>query len=242
MFDCLEIFWPFILICKPNLEIDGSKKLKLQLKTMSGHLGCMSHSRDTFDCDETSYFVEDNFKDVVKVKSDDVEKLEEVASHIYKVCLERIDEMYALKSVLRRKLADSFRNEIETLMSVRRHENIVHLVGLTVEPDGKISGILLPFIEGKQLDQIDRASKAEKAHWIDTVKSAVHHVHSCGRVWGDAKPENMFITDNERKVVLFDFESGFTPGSVDRHLQGTRTGDWHGVNNVIAFIETIPER
>lgn len=242
LFDCLDVFWPFILTRKPNLEADSSERVKLQVRTMNENLHCTSHSLDTFDADETSYFIEDTFEDVEKVRSEDVDKLEEITPHIYKVSLKRSEETYVLKTVLLGKLPGLLRNEIETLMNIRRHENIVHLAGLTVEQDGKISGLLLPFVEGKHLDEIDQARKAEKAHWIDSIKNAVRHVHTCGRVWGDAKPGNIFITDNERNVVLFDFEGGFTPGWVDKQLHETRAGDWQGVNNIITFINKIPER
>lgn len=53
---------------------------------------------------------------MLDVRANSVEKLEEVAPHNFKVILKRTDEIYFLKSLLRFKIANTFRNEIEILM------------------------------------------------------------------------------------------------------------------------------
>lgn len=103
----------------------------------------------------------------------------------------------------------------------------------------RISGILLPFIEGKMLDEIKQATNAEKDNWITTIKDVVKKIHGFGRVWGDAKATNVFITNGE--IVLFDFEGGVTSGWVQKENLNTEQGDWQGIDRIVRFIAKIPE-
>jgi Ser/Thr protein kinase RdoA (MazF antagonist) len=45
------------------------------------------------------------------------------------------------------------------------------------------------------------------------MKEGIGYLHNKGRVWGDAKPDNVLIRENG-DVVLIDFGGGFTLGWV----------------------------
>jgi hypothetical protein len=60
-------------------------------------------------------------------------------------------------------------------------------------------------------------SRAERQRWYDQISEAVHTIHRGGRIWGDAKPDNVLI-DINRDACLIHFEGGWTLEWVDDEL------------------------
>jgi hypothetical protein len=99
----------------------------------------------------------------------------------------------------------------------------------------RILGILLEYIDnGHTLaDWIEtrKPSRALKEKWNRQVRDTVAALHRSGIIWGDVKPENVFV-DREHNTWLIDFGGGFNSSYVDEDVMETVEGDWQGVSRI----------
>lgn len=71
--------------------------------------------------------------------------------------------------------------------------------------------------------------------WAGQIRETVAALHELGIVWGDVKPDNVLI-DNDNNAVVIDLEGGTTRGWVDRDVGGTLEGDMQGMERMMDFI------
>jgi len=116
------------------------------------------------------------------------------------------------------------------------HPNIIRLVGLEVNPEEKVEGMIIDYIEnGRSLSDIPSISSEQCDKWTEQIKHAIEYLHQKGLVWGDAKADNVLV-DKEDNAKLIDFGGGFTPGWVDRENDDTVRGDLQGFERIISFM------
>ena len=176
--------------------------------------------------------VDNTFSDVAVFQSSEVEQINEVVMDIFKV--KNNDSLYCLKSV-HRNPNESFIREVSRL-TVCLHPNITHLVGVTVNTDGKVDGMLTDWIENaRPLSEIETVSAKEATKWIGQIKDAISYIHQKGLVWGDAKAANILVS-MDGDVILVDFGGGFTDGWVEQRFCNTVKGDLQGLGRIVAFI------
>lgn len=60
------------------------------------------------------------------------------------------------------------------------------------------------------------------------IQSTAERLHSVNIVWGDAKPDDVLI-DEDNNVIVIDLGGGTTKGWVDRKLEGSIEGDLRGL-------------
>ncbi|KPM42870.1 hypothetical protein AK830_g3688 [Neonectria ditissima] len=118
------------------------------------------------------------------------------------------------------------------------------LVGIAHEhKQDSTAGLLLRYINhrGTLYDAVeDNPGLEMKEKWAAQIKQAVHELHRIGSVWGDAKPENILV-DQDDNAWITDFEGGYTDGWVDPDKAGTMEGDLQGLERIIRFIFEGPQ-
>ena len=67
------------------------------------------------------------------------------------------------------------------------------------------------------------------------IRETVTALHELDIVWGDVKPDNVLI-DNDNNAVVIDLEGGTTRGWVDHDVGGTLQGDMQGMERMMDFI------
>ncbi|KAF5971648.1 cocaine esterase [Fusarium bulbicola] len=70
-----------------------------------------------------------------------------------------------------------------------------------------------------------------RERWAQQVSDTVRQLHAAGIVWGDAKPDNVLV-DQENNAWLIDFGGGYTNGWVSKELSGTVEGDLEGLKKM----------
>jgi hypothetical protein len=81
-------------------------------------------------------------------------------------------------------------------------------------------------------------SSSRKETWAKQVQHTLSALHSCGIVWGDAKPDNILI-DKHGDAWIIDFGGGHTRRWVDDDLAGTVQGDLQGLRRILDFIRGV---
>ncbi|KAG4257530.1 hypothetical protein FPRO03_13903 [Fusarium proliferatum] len=61
--------------------------------------------------------------------------------------------------------------------------------------------------------------------WATDLNDVLESLHQAGLMWGDAKPENVFVDDDDDNVGVIDFGGGCTPGWVSQDNKCTKRGD-----------------
>lgn len=236
---CLLVFSPYIIQRSLNLHdsYEPAAVVKVQAKTSNGVLSFVSHD-SALVAHERKPAIQNLYPQLQAFAASCITKREEVDYEIFKVHLEGLQGPYCLKTVHRCPTEEQFSREIDCLSRVK-HTNIVALEGLLkAENSDNIEGILLEFISGKKLSKITNASESKKEAWKSQLESALHHAHKHCVIWGDAKPGNVIINENDN-LVIFDFGAGWTKGWVDAELNETVLGDWQGVRRICSFIDNI---
>ncbi|KAI1839735.1 hypothetical protein JX266_014055 [Neoarthrinium moseri] len=119
---------------------------------------------------------------------------------------------------------------------------VCRLYGLVVDTVGlpssslRLVGMLLSYIKPKRRDRLgtlqcvayEDGSRKHLRRWANDLDDIVSAIHRAGCIWGDAKPENVLI-DNDDNVWLIDFGGGYTAGWVDKEQQCTEKGDMEAV-------------
>ncbi|CAJ2509176.1 Uu.00g142020.m01.CDS01 [Anthostomella pinea] len=99
----------------------------------------------------------------------------------------------------------------------------------------RLVGLLFTYIDNKgtlrHIAPWSDCSNEDRSCWSRQIHNTVTSLHAAGVVWGDAKPENVLI-DQEDNACLIDFGGSYTPGWVDREKQETAEGDWQGVKRI----------
>jgi serine/threonine protein kinase len=207
--------------------------IKLQARTTNGVLHVETHDHH-LEYPPTKA-IDNHFSGVVTYKPCEVERLEEIKMHIFRVRLH--DNIYCMKTVHRTGRETDFIREVMTLQQCS-HPNILRLVRL-VEAEGseKIEGMLTEYIsKGRVLRDIDVLSVDEFKRWTQQIQEAVAYIHEKGLVWGDAKAANVLI-DDIGNAILIDFSGGFTKGWVDEVNHDTPRGDIQGQEKIIDFMK-----
>ncbi|RSL66066.1 hypothetical protein CEP54_003868 [Fusarium duplospermum] len=76
---------------------------------------------------------------------------------------------------------------------------------------------------------------SNRQKWAGQIRETVAALHELGVVWGDVKPDNVLI-DNDNNAVVIDLEGGTTRGWVDHDVGGTLEGDMQGMERMMDFI------
>ncbi|KAK0120228.1 hypothetical protein ONS95_011634 [Cadophora gregata] len=115
------------------------------------------------------------------------------------------------------------------------------LLGLVVDDDGSVIGILEEFIanEGRLSDLAKKdagVSSETRAKWAKQIQDIVALLHEIDVVWGDGKAENVLIRSGTDDCFLIDFGGSYTHGWVDRELMESRAGDNQAVEKIVKFL------
>lgn len=129
--------------------------------------------------------------------------------------------------------------EVSALSKIQSHPNIMQMVGLMDRGDGKVDGLILPYIPGAPLSKLTSATTSQKETWKKQISQALQFIHSLNILWHDAKTENVLIDTRSDNAILSDFGRGYTKGSMDKALYGTRDGDLQRLERICAFIDEL---
>lgn len=176
--------------------------------------------------------VDNIFPDVAVFPSYNVERIDEPVMDIFKIKFN--DAIYCLKSV-HRSPNKTIICEVSLLMACS-HPNITRFIGVTVNADGKVDGMLTDWLKNaRPISEIENVSVHEAAKWIGQIKDAVNYLHQKSLVWGDAKAANVLV-NMDGDAILVDFGGGFTDDWVEQRHCGTVKGDLQGLERIVSFI------
>lgn len=117
---------------------------------------------------------------------------------------EHLQRTVAIKAIKNISQIERLRDEVSALMKLRS-KHVVQVFDI-VEGAGKNFGIVMEFVDGKDLFGIDRAElnplKLLKILW--QIASGIADIHAAGVIHRDIKPNNMKL-DNEGILKIFDF-------------------------------------
>ncbi|RSL61701.1 hypothetical protein CEP54_006044 [Fusarium duplospermum] len=115
---------------------------------------------------------------------------------------------------------------------------VPQLLGYVHDKDTKrILGFLRQWVPGRNLGEIylPPIAAETKQKWILQIRESVQLLHEKGLVWGDVKPHNIVI-DEQNDAWLIDFGGGFTAGWVDSQLAETMEGDEKALDRIAEFL------
>ncbi|KAF9783640.1 hypothetical protein IL306_008767 [Fusarium sp. DS 682] len=113
---------------------------------------------------------------------------------------------------------------------------IPQLVAYIHHKDTKqILGFLRKWVPGRRLSEITSATADTREKWASQIRETIESLHKHGLVWGDAKPSNVVIGDQD-DAWLIDFGGGYTQGWVDEELMETKEGDEQALSKIIAYL------
>lgn len=244
-FDCAEVFWPFVKAHSEHLaqarrstgeeaECRTSSVVRMQVRTVDGSLRASEHDRLLKYCPDP---IENPFPDLNIIQQTEVRRLDAIASEIYKVTVD--GQEYCLKTVYSTPSEETFLKELTILRNMPRHANVIPLSGVVETEDGRIEGLLTPYINGLPLRAVKSASEEQKNLWKREITEAILWLHARNLVWGDAKPRNIMIDAVTNHPVLVNFGGGTTFGRVDVNLQNTQEGDLQELKRIVEYIDAI---
>jgi hypothetical protein len=162
---------------------------------------------------------------------------------VAKIC---VGELVMCCKILTAKYLKAVQREYDCLSQIMLADNgtsipTPRLLGLVVDDDGAMIGILQTFIEndGTLSNVFKREvaiSKDRIEKWIQQITQAVEDLHNIGIVWGDGKPENIIVGSKQDDCFLVDFGGSQTNGWVDIELMETREGDQQAVERIAEFL------
>lgn len=180
--------------------------------------------------------IDNIFSGVMTYESSEIELLDKIEMHIYKVKL--CNSIYCLKTVHRTGNETDFVREMCVLRHYS-HPNIIRLIDLMKMDDqeDKFEGTLMDYVERVQsLPDIKSIDDRESEKWAVQIRDDIDYLHAKGLVWGDAKVVNVLI-DGKGNTVLIDFGGGVTKGWVDSENYGTYRGDLERLEWIISFMK-----
>ena len=248
-YDCLDLFWPFLREdyetrrdkSLPTSEVGQKSKekfvVKIQVKTVNTSLQATEHDYHLkYPLVEP---VENPFSDVKTFANSDVERLADIAAEIFKVRIHGTE--YCLKTVYR-STERAFLRELKALRSIPCHPNIISLVGVVDAGEGKIDGLVLPYVSGTCLGVLNSVTESQRRKWKQQLTDVLAYLHGKGIFWGDAKAGNVMIDEEEDKILLIDFGGGVTKGWVDFELAGSKDGDLQGLSRILKYLDGLDTR
>lgn len=232
MNECLGVLWPFLRSdYASRVGTTPGGIIKIQALTTNGVLHSQNHDQH-LQYPRTNA-IDNAFPSVTAYSSSEIKKLEELEMNIFKIELKGL--IYCMKTVHRTGRESDFIHEVSTLQQCS-HPNIVRLVGLEVNEEEKVEGMVIDYIENaRSLRDISSISAELCDKWTGQIKHAIEYLHHKGLVWGDAKAANILI-DEQDNAVLIDFGGGFTDGWVDMENHNTVRGDFQGTERIISFM------
>ncbi|CVL06299.1 uncharacterized protein FMAN_03767 [Fusarium mangiferae] len=100
----------------------------------------------------------------------------------------------------------------------------------------QILGFLRQWVPGRSLSDVVAAATAEKRQkWACQIRQSIELLHQNGLVWGDAKPGNIII-DEQDNAWLIDFGGGYTRGWIDEELAETKQGDEQALGKITELL------
>lgn len=102
----------------------------------------------------------------------------------------------------------TFEHEIKALKKLGKHDNFVKLIDYGKFDNGRYYYIVLPFIEGVDLDNFianNVYTSQQIVYIISQLMNSITLVHSLGLSHNDLKPENIKINPVDLKVTILDF-------------------------------------
>ncbi|KAH7237295.1 hypothetical protein B0J15DRAFT_538595 [Fusarium solani] len=156
------------------------------------------------------------------------------------------DDTVAFLKLMHRGDKQFLKTELDTYNKIDKARldsttRVSHLHGLVQDNSGAILGLLLPYIDCKNLT-LSCAIKPEtptalREKWAAQLRDIITQLHNAGLVWGDAKPDNILI-DSNKDAWIVDFGGGYTEGWVPKRLAGTVEGDTVALEKMVEFIST----
>ena len=134
--------------------------------------------------------------------------------------------------------------EIETYRKIHHAHldkslRISRLLGLVQYGHDQVFGLLLTYIHCESKTLFCAVKPETPKHlgqqWATQVHDIVAKLHDAGIIWGDAKPENILIDQNNDAWII-DFGGGYTDGWVPKDLAGTMEGDLQALGKIMEFI------
>ncbi|KAG9230415.1 kinase subdomain-containing protein [Amylocarpus encephaloides] len=125
---------------------------------------------------------------------------------------------------------------------------ICRLSGVVKDEWDRLMGLLLTYIDCDHVTLAyapgEETPDSLKQKWVNQIKEARAQLHDAGLVWGDAKPENVLITEGDGSFSdivnsdawLIDFGGGYSQGFVDKEKARKVEGDMQGLENIIKYI------
>ncbi len=112
--------------------------------------------------------------------------------------------------------------ELELMMQLRPHPNVVQLLGFSVHPETNSIILIIEFCEGGSLDTLlydkqEDSSLHTKLQWLTGAAKGLNHLHSNNIVHRDVAARNVLVHRNEPKLTDF----GMSRLVEDRKQHGT---------------------
>lgn len=102
---------------------------------------------------------------------------------------------------------------------------------------GFVSEWVQPSPRGLNLDSINvsKVPCKTRQQWGDQIEYAVASLHEIGIIWGDCKPANI-VVDEEDDVYLINLGGRFSMDWVSKEITGTLEGDAVGVAKILKYL------
>lgn len=140
---------------------------------------------------------------------EEIEFLQEVWDNVFKAKIG--DDLVCVKVAP----AEHLRAEIAALLKAPHYPHVNHpLLGVVDAGSGCIDKFVIPFIEGKRLQNVREAAKEQKETWKKQLSDAVLSLHEAGMTWGDGAPRNVMIDKETEGVVVIDLAFSYFDGQV----------------------------
>ncbi|EGX50424.1 hypothetical protein AOL_s00076g188 [Orbilia oligospora ATCC 24927] len=141
----------------------------------------------------------------------------------------------------------SLLREISSLQTIRNANSgcirVPKLLGYVKHPfDGSIIGFLREWIPSSSFGQslkdikVDEAPRELREKWAVQIRQSLHELHRIGVFWGDGKPSNIIIDDNN-DLWLIDFGDGWTNGWTEEMSVGTLASDRQALEKILKYLE-----